>query len=136
MKAYVVHLKNKYPDCIVRSTDSSLDVHAQDGTHVIALRTNAHGQMIDMHEEYGTEEKFDLSPIPKESRAFKLYANGMIGKSEEHEDRKAWSKKNASNRGSYHKVLAIGEVDTNLPTDADEASSNEVKPAKKARAKK
>ena len=132
MKAYVVHLKNKYPNCIVRSTDSSIDVHAQDGTHVVALRKNAHGQYIDAHEELGTEEKFDLSPIPKEARAFKLYANGMIGKSEEHEERKNFYKKNGHDCGSYIKVLAVGEK----VSVAIEASHNDEAPAKKAKSKK
>lgn len=134
MKSYVVHLKNKYPNCIVRSSDSSLDVHSLEGDHVIALRKNAHGQWVDAHEELGTLEKFSLAPIPKEARAFKLYANGMIGKSEEHEERKEYARKNAVNCGSYKKILAVGEKAPVVIEEAQEVE--EQKPAKKTRGKK
>ncbi len=93
-KPYVVHYKNKYPDCQVRTSDSSLDVYSKEGHHLVSLRKNGAGQLVDVSEEEGCEERHDLSPIPKESRRFKLYANGMIGKAEEFEDRSKWVEEN------------------------------------------
>ena len=107
-KSYAVHYKNKYPDCKIESSDSSFSVFSKDGQHLIKLAKNGAGQLIDESEEYGCEEKHDLSPIPKESRVYKLYANGMIGKSEEYLERKKWVEENVTeNDKGYKKVESI-----------------------------
>lgn len=110
-QSYVAHYKNKYPKCQIKSSDSSFDVYSEDGHHLIALRKNGAGQLQDHSEEMGCEERHDLAPIPKESRAWKLYASGVVGKSEEHEERKAFVAKNCKKcpvKG-YAKVPSIHE---------------------------
>ena len=87
MKAYAVHYKNKYPKALVEFSDEKLDVYAQDGDHLLALRKNGAGQVVDMSEEFGLAERHDLSPIPKDSRCWKLSADGKIVKDEKHEER-------------------------------------------------
>ena len=109
MKAYVVHLKNKYPQSQIKSSENSIDVFSQAGDHLISLERNAHGQWVDRSEDLGCFEKFSLAPIPKEARCFKLYANGMIGKAEEFEDRKKFVAENAIDCGGYKKILGVGE---------------------------
>ena len=95
-KPLQVHYKNKYPKCQVRFSDSSFDVFDQSGEHhLVAIRKNGAGQIVDVSEEHGCFEKHDLSPIPKESRRYKLYADGKVAPAEEYEERKEWVEKNA-----------------------------------------
>ncbi len=64
-----------------------LDAYCAGGKHRVALRKDGAGQWVDRSQEFGCEDSHDLSPIPKEARAHKLYADGRIAKSEEHDDR-------------------------------------------------
>lgn len=141
-KPYAVHYKNKYPDCQVRTSGSSLDVYSKEGHHLVSLRINGAGQLVDVSEEEGCEERHDLSPIPKESRRFKLYANGMIGKSEEFEERTVWVKEHAKRaKGGYlkiagHKEVCEWECEEEEEEEEVSAEVEAVKPAKKKAAKK
>lgn len=87
MKSVHIHLKNKYPGGSVIAKEESIDVYNADGEHVVALRKNGAQQMIDVSEEHGLRDKFDLAPIPKDSRVHKL-VNGKIGFDNEHKERK------------------------------------------------
>ena len=44
----VVHYKNKFPKCQVKFDDSGLDVYSQDGKHLVCLKKNGAGQLVDM----------------------------------------------------------------------------------------
>lgn len=90
-KSYVVHLKNKYPDANVYESSSSIEVERA-GVQLLKLQKNAHGGWDDVSEEYGLPEKFDLSPIPRDSRVHKLAKDGKICLDEKHEERKKKSK--------------------------------------------
>lgn len=83
MKSWVVHYKNKYPGGHVNSSEDSLDVYDNEGSHVVALRKAGGGIWVDKSEELGAIDKHDLSPIPKNARVHKLYESGKIGLSEE-----------------------------------------------------
>ena len=87
MKSLYLHYKNKYPGGQVHSTESSLDVYSASGEHVIAMRRDGSGSMIDQSEAFGLRDRHDLAPIPKESRIHKM-VDGKIGLSEESEERK------------------------------------------------
>lgn len=86
MKSLTIHYMNKYPKGRVVSSDSSLDVYDVDGNHCVALRKNGAGMMSDVSEEMGCMHKHCLSPIPKESRLWKL-KDGKISQDEKAEER-------------------------------------------------
>lgn len=86
-KNIVVHVKNKYPQAQVRADDQGLDAYSQDGEHILAIRKNGANQFVDQSAELGCRDRFDLSPLPKESRVFKV-VDGKIGFAEEADARK------------------------------------------------
>lgn len=93
MKSLVVHYKNKYPGGRVSLSDSALDVYSADGDLCVSLRKNGAGQWVDQSDEMGARDKHCLSPIPKQSRVFKLHADGKIGRDEKHEERSKFAGK-------------------------------------------
>lgn len=70
--SWYIHYKNKYPKGSVRMGDDSLDVYTESGEHVVALRKNGAGQMVDQSEELGLRDRHCLAPIPKDARLFKM----------------------------------------------------------------
>lgn len=86
MKSLYLHYKNKYPGGSVRSSEASLDVYSASGEHVIAMRRDGSGALVDQSEALGLRDRHDLAPIPKDARVFKL-VDGKIGKSEEAAER-------------------------------------------------
>ena len=86
MLSVVLHLKNKYPDAKIFSSEQSIDVFVGD-SHKVALRKSGAGQWLDQSEVLGAEDKFCLAPIPKDSRLYKLI-DGKVSKVEEYEERK------------------------------------------------
>ena len=99
MHPYFVHLKNQYPGGEIYGDDNGFDAYDAEGKHRVALRKNGQGQLLDVSEKLGLPDRFDLSPIPKESRAFKLYADGRCAPSEEHATRAVVGKKLADVNG-------------------------------------
>jgi len=91
---YLVHLKNKYPQGHVEGDDERIDAYDADGVHRVALRKNGAGQLLDKSEEFGLPDRFDLSPIPKESRVWKL-RDGKCVLDEKHEERRPQAEKMA-----------------------------------------
>jgi hypothetical protein len=87
-QAYAVHYKNKFPKSQVKFDDNSLDVYSVDGKHLVAVRKTGAGSIKDASKELGCFECHDLSPIPKMTRAYKLYADGNIGMAEEYRERR------------------------------------------------
>jgi hypothetical protein len=104
---YLVHLKNKYPEGHVEGDDSRIDAYDAKGIHRVALRMNGAGQMIDQSEAFGLPDRFDLSPIPKESRVWKL-KNGKCELDELHASRRVSARKLADQDG---KVPSIKELE-------------------------
>lgn len=84
--SYMVHLKNKYPKCQVKGSDDSIDVMGPEGEHLLALRKNGAGQMLDQSAVLGCSDVFDLSPLPRAARLFKI-KDGKISKDEDYESR-------------------------------------------------
>lgn len=70
MKSYLIHLKNKYPGAHINYSENGIDVFTDEG-HAISMVKNGAGQFVCRSEEMGCYDKFDLAPIPKESRVFK-----------------------------------------------------------------
>jgi len=83
-KSIIVHLKNKYPGGRVDSSDHHISAYDSNGNLMVALQKDGMGNMRDVSEEMGAEDKFCNGPIPKWARVHKLHADGRIGKSEEH----------------------------------------------------
>ena len=86
MKSLYLHYKNKYPGGQVRTSEQALDVYSASGEHVVALRRDGAGSLVDQSEALGLRDRHDLAPIPKDARVFKL-VEGKIGKSEEAAER-------------------------------------------------
>lgn len=99
MKSYHVHYANKYPGGRCSGSENSFDAYDAEGNHCVALRKDGAGQWSDKSEEFGCKDKHDLSPIPKDARYMKLYPDGKIGKSEEHDERKPNAHKYAKENG-------------------------------------
>lgn len=72
MKSLQVHYKNKYPGGDVEMSDDKLDVYDSEGQRRLSLRKNGGGAMVDVSEELGLPDRHDLSPLPKQSRLFKV----------------------------------------------------------------
>lgn len=111
---YHVHLKNKYPEGHVESSDDRIDAYDAKGVHRVALRKNGAGQMVDQSEAFGLEDRFCLAPIPKESRRWKLYPNGKMALAEEHKERRKAAIDLASESG---KVPSIKEIEEQALSD-------------------
>ncbi len=106
MNSYVAHLKNKYPGAEVNASANAIDVRVA-GKHKIAMRSNAHGQLVDVSEEQGCEDRFDLSPIPRDSRVWKIdKKSGHVVRDEKAEERARLAK----NFMIGDKVLSIKEL--------------------------
>lgn len=87
MKSLLVHYKNKYPNGRVEISEDKLDAFCSDGVHRVALRRGGDGVIRDFGKELGAIDKHDLSPIPKNARVFKLYADGTVNLAEEAQER-------------------------------------------------
>ena len=117
---YLVHLKNKYPEGHVEGDDSRIDAYDAKGVHRVALRMNGAGQLLDKSEEFGLPDRFDLSPIPKESRVWK-YKNGKCELDEMHASRRGAAKKLADADGKVPSIkeLEDAEKEAKLAQKAD-----------------
>jgi len=82
-----VHYKNKFPKCQVKASEETLDVYSPEGKHLVALRKNGAGQLVDHSKTLGCYEEHDLSPIKKDGRCYKLYAD-RIDLAEEYRERR------------------------------------------------
>lgn len=107
MKSLLVHYKNVFPGGRVVATETSLDAYDADGNHRIALRTTGAGSLKDVGSEVGASDDHCLSPIPKNTRAYKLYKDGKVALSEEGAARLKMSAVLAVNG----KVLSIEEYE-------------------------
>lgn len=104
MKHLAAHYMNKYPSAVVIFDENKLDVLG-DGGLKVALRVNGQGLIVDSGAECGASDKHDISPIPKDARAYKLYADGSLKLSEEGAERKKAAKELAVDG----KILSIAE---------------------------
>lgn len=93
MKSYYVHCKNKFPTSEVSYSENRLEVY-KDGQLHICLEKNGHGQILDVSKELGLDGEFDLSPIPRDARIYKITKDGKVALDELHEERKAWVAEN------------------------------------------
>lgn len=115
MKSYIVHYRNKYPGCAVSYSESSIQVIGSEGL-LVALAKNGAGQWVDVGEELGALHKHDLSPIPKDARAFKLYADGKIKLAEEGKERLEARKKYIE---KYGHVPSIEKIEADAKAEAE-----------------
>lgn len=103
MKALLVHYKNKYPHGRVEMSEDKLDVYCSSGVHRVALRKGGDGQLKDASKELGAVDGHDLSPIPKNSRIYKLHADGTVGLDDQAESRFETSSK-MKVKGKIHSI--------------------------------
>lgn len=82
-----MHYMNKYPGARIHASDDALDVFLGD-RHVVAIRKDGAGSIVDRSEELGCRDCHCLSPIPKDSRVHKLMPDGKIGQDELAEERR------------------------------------------------
>lgn len=88
MLSIVVHYKNKYPKARVEHNEDQLNVYAQDGTLLVALKRGGGGALVDVGEQLGAKDKHDMSPLPKNARVHKLTVDGKIALDELHAERR------------------------------------------------
>lgn len=86
-KAAIAHYKNKYPKGKIFADETHLDVWDEDGNHAVSLRKDSFGRWVCRSSQHGCLDRHDLAPIPKDSRAWKLYIDGEIRPSEEYDER-------------------------------------------------
>lgn len=91
LRSLFVHYRNKYPKARVMHSDQGLDVISSDNELLLALRKNGAGQVIDAQALMGARDAHDLSPLPKDARAYKLFKDGHIGQAEEYSSRVAFA---------------------------------------------
>ena len=125
-KSLVVHLKNKYPDCQVYSSESVISV-CRGNDEILKLQRTAHGAFEDVSEAHGLSEKFDLSPIPKDSRIHKLGKDGKICKDDEHEKRKPIAE---AILAKYGKIPSVEELCKTHKDESYDAKNEKYKVAK------
>jgi|SRR5579885_1976725 len=87
MKSLKVALINRYPGGRVHSSEHHIEAFDGSGRLRVSVVKDGNGDWKDVSAENGALDKLDLSPIPKETRAMKLAADGKIVRSEEHEER-------------------------------------------------
>lgn len=121
-KSLLVHYKNKYPGHVVLLKEDSLDVYSVLGEHKVAMRKDGSGNLICQSKEQGAAECHDLSPLPKNARAWRLAVDGSIEKVKEFEERKkvgeALAKEFGGKVPSLEELEAKGyefEKDSSLP---------------------
>ncbi len=111
MLSLYVHYINKYPGGQVKASGDSIDVYSKDGAHRVALRKNGAGQWQCESETMGCSDRHDLSPIPKDSRIFKLCKTGKVIRSEEADERQSVADELAAHEcGGSGKVPSIQEL--------------------------
>ena len=112
-KSVIVHLKNKYPDGKVFSSETTIDVYNASGEHVIAIRKDGNNDWHCKSEEMGLSGRFCLAPIPKDARVHKLHKDGKIGlddlAEERKEKRKAFQCKDSGKIKSMDELQKGGE---------------------------
>ncbi len=84
----------------------------------MSLRRGGGGVLLDKQAEHGARDPHDLSPIPKNSRAFKLYADDSIGQAEEYQERISIGY--ALAKKSDGKVLSVAEYRKSAGFDVDD----------------
>lgn len=131
---YHVHLKNKYPEGHVESSDDRIDAYDSKGVHRVALRKNGAGQMVDKSREMGLDDEFCLAPIPKEARRWKLYKDGSCRLSEEHAERRDAAMKLADSDGRVPSIKEMedDELQAKIAKHAEPKKELAAKPAAKA----
>ena len=107
MKSLRVHLLNKYVGCRVHGTGNSLSVYNSQGRLLVEAKSTCHGTFECNKKDSGARDELCLSPIPKNSRFMKLYNDGRVDKSEEHDERIEIASKIFAKHG---KVLSIIEL--------------------------
>lgn len=118
MKAYHVHYMNKYPGGRVESSDEKLNAYDANGRHCVALAKDGGGSWKDCSAELGLPHRHCLSPIPKESRLFKV-RGGAIAKDEQFETRS----KMASKFVQDYRVLSCEELADSSEMQFDKSHS-------------
>lgn len=110
MKSFVAHYQNKYPGGSVDYTETTLVAYDYKGRKRVSLAIGGNGELVDRSQETGSLDQHCLSPIPKNSRAFKLHKDNRLGPSEEYQERIVAAKSIAVDG----KVLAIAEYSTHV----------------------
>lgn len=87
MKALICHLKNKFINAVVTGTGHSISVVSRQGELLVYLVKDASGNYR-CAQDHGAKYPFDLSPIPKDARYYKLHKDNKIAPCEEGQERK------------------------------------------------
>lgn len=117
MKSIIVHLMNKYPTCRVIGSETQIRVEKEHEL-ILLLEKNGHGQFVDKSADIGSTEVFCLSPIPKNCRAYKLFPDGKIGKSEEYIERRDVALKVAKKSGSIPSLKELKDSGIEIKDDS------------------
>lgn len=114
-KGFVVHYRNKYPTATINHDDNHLKVVSPKGEVLVSIKRGGGGVILDCQKEDFARDAHDLSPIPRNTRVYKLTGEHTIEKDELAEEREPVSKKLFE---TYGKIPSIAEC-KNLKLDLD-----------------
>ena len=131
-QSVLVHLYNKYPQHrVIDGGDSISVVSGEDLKLVMRVEKTAHGVYECVQAKSGAREAFDLSPISKDARVYKLHADGSIGKDELAPERKKLSEEMVKKHG---KIISVKEEEVVLAKElAEEKKRRAEESAERAR---
>jgi hypothetical protein len=128
LKSLVVHYKNKYPTARVESGENHLAVISKDGELLVSVKRGGGGVVFDAQKDDGAKYPHDMSPIPRNTRVYKLTVHHTIEKDEEAAERLPTAKMLEEELGF---VPSIEQCKTELKIEVD-AFGNVLLPLKSA----
>lgn len=87
LKSLVVHYKNKYPTARVESGENHISVISKEGELLVSVKRGGGGVIIDSQKNDGAKYAHDMSPIPRNTRVWKLTTAHEVEKDEEAAER-------------------------------------------------
>lgn len=105
-KSFVVHYKNKYPTATIDHSDNHLRVISAKGEILVSIKRGGGGVLVDCQNEDFARDPHDLSPLPKNTRVYKLTADHSFAKDELATEREPVAKRLFE---TYGKVPSIDE---------------------------
>lgn len=108
MLSFVAHYKNKFPGARIEFSEENLNVYSSVGVLLIALSRGGGGVLVDQGKTLGALYSHCLSPIPKNTRVFKLTTENCIALDEKSAERAPVADKLVAAHG---RVPSIAELE-------------------------
>lgn len=117
MQSYRVHMQNRFPGARIEGGPSHLSAWSAQGELLCTVVRDGNGAWVCGKKDSGAKFAWSLDPLPKNTRAMKLYADGSVAPAEEYKERLEAAKKFES---AYGYVPSIAECrERGLKTEGD-----------------